>query len=97
MVVITSRYIKSLEEIDALLVEHRRFLDEQYRNKKFICSGPQNPRLGGVIIANVDGVEEARKIMMQDPFSVHGAAEYQFVEFAPLKYDEQFACFVRQE
>jgi len=97
MVLMTSRYIKPLDEIDALLVEHRRFLDEQYRNRKFICSGPLKPRIGGVIIADVDSVEEAREIMKQDPFSIHGAAEYQFVEFTPLKYDERFACFIRQE
>ncbi len=96
MVVITSKYIKPLDEIDALLVEHRRFLDEQYRNRKFVCSGPQDPRVGGVIIADVDSVEEARDIMKRDPFSIHGAADYQFIAFAPLKYDERFACFVRQ-
>jgi len=97
MVIITSKYIKPLEEIDALLVEHRRFLDEQYRNGKFLCSGPQKPRIGGVIIADVNSAEEAREIMKQDPFSIHGAAEYQFIEFAPLKYDDRFACLIRQE
>jgi len=28
--------------------------------------------------------------MKNDPFSIHGAAEYQFIEFSPMKYDERF-------
>jgi uncharacterized protein YciI len=93
MVVITSKYVKPLEVIDALLADHRKFLDEQYRQSKFICSGPQNPRVGGVIIANV-GIDEAREIMKKDPFTIYGASEYSFIEFTPGKYDTRFACFV---
>ena len=94
MVIITSKYTKPLEVIDALLVEHRKFLDEYYKQFKFICSGPLVPRVGGLIIANVANVEEARQIMAKDPFSINGVVEYQFTEFSPLKYDERFSCFV---
>ena len=54
----------------------------------------QNPRVGGLILANV-GIDEARAIMKKDPFTIHGASEYQFIEFTPGKYDERFACFVK--
>ncbi len=94
MVVITSKYVKPLEVIDSLLAEHRKFLDAQYRQSKLICSGPQKPRVGGVIITNV-GINEAREIMKKDPFTIHGAAEYQFIEFTPSKCDERFLCFTR--
>jgi uncharacterized protein YciI len=94
MVVITSKYVKPLEVIDALLADHRKFLDEQYRQSKFICSGPQNPRVGGVIIARV-GIDEAKEIMKKDPFTIHGASEYSFIEFTPGKYDERFSCFLK--
>lgn len=94
MVIITSKYVKPLDVIDSLLADHRKFLDDQYRQSKFICSGPQNPRVGGAIIANV-GIDEARAIMNKDPFTIHGAAEYSFIEFTPGKYDERFACFVK--
>ena len=40
MVIILGRYIKPLEVIDALLAEHRKFLDEFYKKSKLICSGP---------------------------------------------------------
>jgi uncharacterized protein YciI len=71
MVIITSKYVKPLDAIDSLLADHRKFLDDQFRQSKFICSGPQNPRVGGAIIANV-GMDEAREIMKKDPFSIHG-------------------------
>jgi len=94
MVIITSRYVKPLEVIDSLLADHRKFLDDQYKQSKFIFSGPQIPRVGGLILANV-GIDEARAIMKKDPFTIHGAAEYNFIEFTPGKYDERFACFVK--
>ena len=94
MVIITSKYVKPLDVIDSLLADHRKFLDDQYKQSKFIFSGPQNPRVGGLILANV-GIDEARSIMNKDPFTIHGAAEYNFIEFTPGKYDERFACFVK--
>jgi uncharacterized protein YciI len=94
MVIITSKYVKPLDVIDSLLADHRKFLDDQYKQSKFIFSGPQNPRVGGLILANVE-IDEARAIMNKDPFTIHGAAEYNFIEFTPGKYDERFACFVK--
>ena len=95
MVIILGKYTKPMQVIDALLTEHREFLDKYYKNVKFICSGPQNPRVGGVIVANVGTVDEARQIMKNDPFYINGAAEYQFIEFLPLKCDERFSCFIK--
>lgn len=97
MIVITSKYLKSLDEIDKLTVEHRKFLDDCYKKSQLICSGPQIPRVGGVLIANVTSIDDAREIMKNDPFSINEAAEYQFIEFTPLKYDERFSCFVSKD
>jgi len=94
MVIITSRYTKPLEVIDSLLADHRKFLAEYYRQEKFIVSGPRNPRVGGAILANV-GIDEAREIMKKDPFTIHGAAEYSFIEFTPGSHDPRFACFMK--
>jgi hypothetical protein len=38
----------------------------------------------------------AREVRKDDPFSINKAAEYQFIEFSPLKYDERFSCFIRK-
>lgn len=97
MVVITIKYIKPLEVIDALVVEHRKFLDDCYKKSQLICSGPQIPRVGGVLIANVASIDEAREIMKNDPFFINRAGDYQFVEFSPTKYDERFSCFIKKD
>jgi len=94
MVIMILKYVKPLEEIDQHLAAHREFLDANFNQKKFICSGRQNPRVGGVIIANVDGIDEAKTIAQKDPFSINKVAEYEFIEFVPGKYDERFACFL---
>ena len=94
MVIIMGKYVKPLEVIDALLEDHRKFLDDYYKKSKFVCSGPQIPRVGGVILANVVSVDEARQIMKNDPFYMNDAAEYQFFEFAPIKCDDRFSCFI---
>lgn len=93
MVIITSKYLKPLEVLDALREEHRAFLAVHYKQQKLICSGPQNPRVGGAIIASV-GIDEAREIMKHDPFVIHGAAVYSFIEFTPRSFDPRFACFL---
>jgi len=95
MVIILGRYVKPLGVIDALLAEHRKFLDQLYKESKFICSGPQDPRVGGVIVANVESIDEARQIMKDDPFYINGAAEYEFIKFRPLKSDARFSCFIK--
>jgi len=94
MVIMILKYVKPLEEIDKLLVAHQAFLDGYFKQKKFICAGRQNPRVGGVILANVGSVDEAKAIAKEDPFAVNNVAEYDFIEFAPGKYDEGFACFL---
>ncbi|MGZ3579102.1 MAG: YciI family protein [Syntrophales bacterium] len=95
MVIILGKYTKPPEVIDTLLADHRKFLDRYYEQSKFICSGPQDPRVGGVIIANVESVDEAGQIIKDDPFHINGAAEYQFIKFLPLKCDERFSCFIK--
>ena len=96
MVIMILKYVKALEEIDKHLAAHREFLYENFKQKKFICSGRQNPRVGGIILANVDNIDEAKKISQADPFSINEVAEYSFIEFVPGKYDDRFACFMNQ-
>ena len=33
-------------------------------------------------------------ILKQDPFYVHNAADYELIEFTPIKYHPDFALFV---
>jgi uncharacterized protein YciI len=94
MFLLLSRYIKPLEEVDRLLPEHRAFLDRFYREGKLICSGPRDPRTGGVILADVDSEVEAMKIVVEDPFFTEKVAHYELIRFDITRSDPRFAELV---
>jgi uncharacterized protein YciI len=85
---------KTMEQIDALLASHIKYLEEQYKARRFIVSGRRNPRVGGVILANASSLSEMNAIIEQDPFYRHEAAKYEIIEFIPTKYDTSFVDFM---
>ena len=85
MFVISSVYKKPAEFVDAHVKAHREFLDLYYKKGIFITSGPKEPRTGGIIIAKIGSKEELVKIMAEDPFSIHGISEYEYIEFKATK------------
>ncbi|MGD9940010.1 MAG: YciI family protein [Clostridia bacterium] len=85
MFVINSVYKKPMEFVDAHVKAHREFLDRYYEKGIFITSGPKEPRTGGVIIARIGSKEELVKIMAEDPFSVHGISDYEYIQFKATK------------
>ena len=50
--IIRLEYKVPIEKIDSLLITHREFLDSGYERKILLSSGPQNPRDGGILIAD---------------------------------------------
>ena len=94
MFVFVLSYEKPLEEIDRLLPEHVRYLEEWYEKGKFLCSGRRNPRTGGVILCNCESLEEAERIRDRDPFYREGAARYEIIEFLPTKMTEGFRALL---
>ena len=79
-------YKKPLEEVDRFLQAHRDYLTEHYAAGDFIVSGPQTPRVGGVIMIKADNREAVDSIIVQDPFNINGIADYQIVEFTPTTF-----------
>ncbi|MBP2642744.1 MAG: cyclohydrolase [Firmicutes bacterium] len=96
MFIVLLKYVKPLNEIDALLPDHINYLEDQYAKSKFIFSGRRNPRTGGVILVNTDSEKELRAILQKDPFYIHKVAEYETIEFTPTKFDPQFTCFIEK-
>ena len=76
-------YKKSLEEVDRYLQAHRDYLAEHYAAGDFIMSGPQTPRVGGVIVMRAGNRSVVDTIIARDPFQANGIADYQIVEFTP--------------
>ena len=83
-------YKKPLSEVDKYLQAHRDYLAEHYAADDFIASGPQNPRVGGVIMIKAANREAVNNIVAQDPFKIHDIADYHIVEFTPTMFCNDF-------
>ena len=79
-------YKKPIEEVDRFLQAHRDYLAEHYAAGDFIVSGPQTPRIGGVIMIKSERRAAVDSIIAQDPFNINGIADYQIVEFTPTMF-----------
>ena len=81
MFIIELLYKASLEDIDAHMAEHMRFLRKYYASGNFVVSGRKVPRDGGVILAVARDREEVETIAREDPFCRHGLADFRVTEF----------------
>jgi uncharacterized protein YciI len=82
-------YKVSLEEIDAHMAAHVRFLKKYYASGHFLVSGRKIPRDGGIILAVGKDRREIEAIIKEDPFHRHGLAEFRIIEFrASQKADD---------
>ena len=79
-------YKKPLSEVDRFLAAHREYLARHYAAGDFIASGPQIPRVGGVIMMKTDSRVAVDAIIAEDPFHINGIASYQIVEFTPTMF-----------
>ena len=79
-------YRKPLSEVDKFLAAHREYLTKHYAAGDFIASGPQTPRVGGVILMKAESRAEINSIIEQDPFNINGIADYRIVEFTPTMF-----------
>lgn len=69
MFLIIVDYKKPLEEVERYLAEHWAFLDRYFAQGKLLCTGPQNPRTGGVIVSKAANRAEAEAFTREDPSS----------------------------
>lgn len=85
MFILVLKYISPLNEIDKALEAHVGYLNKYYALGKFICSGRQTPRIGGVILCTAIDVTEVKSIIKDDPFYNKKLAKYEIIEFSPSK------------
>lgn len=81
MFIINLHYIVPLEELDAHMAAHVKYLNKYYAADVFLMSGRKVPRTGGIIIAQADSKEILEKIIADDPFCKHKLAEFTITEF----------------
>jgi uncharacterized protein YciI len=78
-------YTAPLPRIDALLDEHRAWLDKHFADGTFLVSGPQVPRVGGAILATSESRRHVEDVVSTDPFVRADIAAYQLIEFTPTR------------
>lgn len=76
------------------LDSHISFLEKYYALRKFICSGRQEPRTGGIILCNAKDKGEVNSIIKEDPFYENNIAKYEIIEFMPTNYADGFKEFI---
>lgn len=81
MYIIDLTYIVPLEQLDAHMTEHVKYLHKYYKLNKFVASGRKVPRTGGIILALADSKEEVDQIISEDPFYTHKLADFKVTEF----------------
>jgi uncharacterized protein YciI len=92
--VIEITYRAPLTEIDRALSAHRQFLQNAYDQNRLLLSGPQNPRIGGIIIARGQSLDEVQAFFAGDPYQMAKLASYRYIEFAPVKHLPAIANWV---
>ncbi len=95
MFLIETTYVKSIEEVDRLLTLHRNFLETHYQKGNLICSGPKNPRVGGLLLTRFKTLAEVEEFAQHDPFYIEGIATYRIIEFNPVKSASEFQILLK--
>jgi uncharacterized protein YciI len=89
MFIIELIYKTDLRAIDAHMAAHVKFLKKFYASGHFLVSGRKIPRDGGIILSVAKSRAELETIVREDPFHIHGLAEFRIIEFrASQKADD---------
>lgn len=86
MFIIDLNYIVPLEELDAHMGTHVKYLKKYYRKNVFLASGRKVPRTGGIILALAESEDAVQKIIAEDPFYKLDLAEFTITEFQTSQY-----------
>lgn len=81
MYLLILHYKTDLQTVDSHVPDHTKYLQKNYELGNFLLSGRRIPRTGGIIIARAEHEEAVRAIIKEDPFYIHGVAEYEIIPF----------------
>ena len=81
MYIIDLNYIVPLDQLDAHMTDHVKYLHKYYKQNKFVASCRKVPRTGGIILCLAASKEEVDQIISEDPFYVYKLADFNVTEF----------------
>ncbi|KTD17742.1 YciI family protein [Legionella jordanis] len=96
MIIIQLTYKTPLSDVDKYLQAHREFLDYYYKQGILLASGPMKPRTGGIIIALSNDKAYVESVFRQDPYYLAEIADYQFIEFTPVKHLDELKDLIQK-
>jgi uncharacterized protein YciI len=88
-------YSRPFEEMAAVVSEHRAYLQTGYQRGLLLMSGPQSPRVGGILIARAETVEDIRAFCNADPYAKAGVANHRIIEFAPMSFQPILEAWIK--
>ena len=81
------RYRRPLDEVMAIVEEHRTYLRKLQQDGVLLASGPFEPRSGGALLMRVpdqDAQKALDRIRDDDPFTRQGMAQYELLCWLPV-------------
>lgn len=66
---------------DQVLEEHKEYLKKHIEDGKIFAKGPFTDHSGGLVIYSVENIEEAQRIIENDPVIKHKSREYKLKEW----------------
>lgn len=95
MFVVNLNYIVPLDQLDAHMADHMKFLNKYYKENVFVASGRKVPRTGGIILAMGKTKEEIEAIIKEDPFYNLNLAEFTVTEFLTSQVHPKFKTLLK--
>jgi uncharacterized protein YciI len=95
MFIISLTYLVPLEQLDAHMADHVKFLRKYYALNAFVASGRKVPRTGGIILALAKSKEAIEEIIREDPFYIHKLADFSVTEFLTSQYHPELKKFLK--
>jgi uncharacterized protein YciI len=78
-------YRVPFDDLAETLPDHRKYLQTAYDQGFLLFSGPQLPKIGGIIVARMPSLDDVRRFFAEDPFQKKGLADYRYIEFDMVK------------
>lgn len=88
MFLLRATYNRPIEEVDQLLDGHKAWIMKNFEAGRILLTARQVPLVGGIILARGESAEEMWEMLEEDPFKSSGMAEYEVLEYAPVRAAE---------
>ncbi|GAP21173.1 YciI family protein [Leptolinea tardivitalis] len=82
--IVEINYLVPVDQLSDVLPNHRAFLQTGYDRGLLLLSGPREPRIGGMVVARANSLEEIQEFFNNDPYHLQKVATHTFIEFNPV-------------